>query len=49
MRTSDITRETGETSIQIALNLDGHGNGDFETGVPFFRSYVRSNCSSRNV
>lgn len=35
MRTSEITRETGETSIQISLNLDGKGSGEFKTGVPF--------------
>ena len=35
MRTSEITRETGETSIQIYLNLDGQGSGEFKTGVPF--------------
>ena len=35
MRTSEITRETGETSIQISLNLDGEGNSDFKTGIPF--------------
>ena len=35
MRTSEITRETAETSIQISLNLDGDGNGDFKTGIPF--------------
>ena len=35
MRTSEITRETGETSIQIFLNLDGQGSGEFKTGVPF--------------
>jgi len=35
MRTSEITRETGETSIQISLNLDGQGVGEFKTGIPF--------------
>ena len=35
MRTSEITRETGETSIQISLNIDGKGSGEFKTGVPF--------------
>ena len=35
MRTSEITRETGETSIQISLNLDGQGSGEFNTGIPF--------------
>jgi imidazoleglycerol-phosphate dehydratase len=35
MRTCEITRETGETSIQIFLNLDGKGAGHFKTGIPF--------------
>ena len=35
MRTSKITRETGETSIQISLNLDGQGTGECKTCIPF--------------
>ena len=35
MRTSEINRETGETSIQVFLNLDGNGVGDLKTGIPF--------------
>ena len=33
MRTSIVTRETGETSISVELNLDGDGNASVETGV----------------
>lgn len=33
MRTSNVTRETGETSISVELNLDGAGYASVETGV----------------
>ena len=35
MRTSDITRNTAETKIQLKLNLDGTGKADIDTGVGF--------------
>ncbi len=35
MRTATIQRETGETKIQLALNLDGAGKADIATGVGF--------------
>lgn len=34
-RTSSVTRDTLETQISVELNLDGTGNGEFATGVPF--------------
>jgi imidazoleglycerol-phosphate dehydratase len=34
-RTSDVERNTLETRIRIRLDLDGSGQGIFETGVPF--------------
>ncbi len=34
-RTASVTRNTLETQIQIDLNLDGSGQADFDTGVPF--------------
>jgi imidazoleglycerol-phosphate dehydratase len=34
-RTSDVERNTSETRIRIRLDLDGNGQGIFETGVPF--------------
>lgn len=35
-RTAAVTRVTGETRIELSLNLDGSGQADIETGVGFF-------------
>ena len=35
-RTAEVSRKTGETDIQIRLDLDGSGVCDIDTGVPFF-------------
>jgi len=35
MRTADITRNTNETRIRVAINLDGTGRQSIDTGVPF--------------
>jgi imidazoleglycerol-phosphate dehydratase len=35
MRTGDITRNTAETKIRVALNLDGSGKAQLASGVPF--------------
>ena len=35
-RTSQIHRTTGETDVQLSLDLDGTGTGERETGVGFF-------------
>ncbi|MDO5651844.1 MAG: imidazoleglycerol-phosphate dehydratase HisB [Moraxella sp.] len=34
-RTAHITRNTAETQISVAINLDGTGTGVIDTGVPF--------------
>ena len=34
-RTATVTRETLETQIEVTINLDGTGKGEFKTGVPF--------------
>jgi len=34
-RTAQVERNTLETNIQISLDLDGCGTGEFQTGVPF--------------
>jgi len=34
-RTAEITRNTSETQIRVALNLDGTGRQKLDTGVPF--------------
>lgn len=35
-RTSTIERNTNETKIKLALNLDGTGKADIDSGVGFF-------------
>lgn len=39
-RTATRSRSTRETSIEIALDLDGRGEGSVETGLPFFDHMV---------
>jgi imidazoleglycerol-phosphate dehydratase len=34
-RSADVTRKTRETSVVVALRLDGSGRGEISTGVPF--------------
>lgn len=34
-RTATVSRDTLETQIEVSINLDGKGNGEFNTGVPF--------------
>jgi imidazoleglycerol-phosphate dehydratase len=35
MRQTELSRNTLETQISVSLNLDGSGQGTFNTGVPF--------------
>ena len=35
-RTAEVARKTGETDIQIKIDLDGTGASTIDTGVGFF-------------
>ncbi len=35
-RRAQVRRHTGETKIQLTLNVDGRGDYQVETGIPFF-------------
>jgi imidazoleglycerol-phosphate dehydratase len=35
-RQASVERNTLETQIKVAINLDGTGEGKFDTGIPFF-------------
>ncbi|MCT1459497.1 imidazoleglycerol-phosphate dehydratase HisB [Aestuariimicrobium sp. p3-SID1156] len=35
-RTAEVTRETGESSIRVWIDLDGAGDSDISTGVGFY-------------
>lgn len=35
-RRAERTRTTAETDVRVAIDLDGHGSVDVDTGLPFF-------------
>ncbi len=41
-RTASVVRKTKETDIQIELSLDGSGQYDISTGIPFFDHMLES-------
>lgn len=41
-RRASVTRETSETSITVALDVDGEGTADVETGIGFFDHMLES-------
>ena len=36
MRCAEVSRRTGETDINISLDLDGQGTSNLDTGMGFF-------------
>ena len=35
-RKAEIERKTRETAVTVAISLDGKGQADISTGIPFF-------------
>src|SRR5919202_1298004 len=35
VRTASVSRKTGETDVQVSINLDGQGHCTASTGIPF--------------
>lgn len=44
MRTASLSRKTRETDISVALNLDGGGNAQIQTGIGFFDHMLTALC-----
>ncbi len=44
-RTATVQRKTGETNVQVAVNLDGQGQASNQTGVPFLDHMLDQICS----
>ena len=39
-RISKIARKTKETDVNIELNIDGSGNYEIDTSIPFFNQML---------
>jgi imidazoleglycerol-phosphate dehydratase len=44
-RLAKVHRKTGETDVTVALNLDGTGKGNINTGIPFLDHMLHQICS----
>jgi len=43
-RTAQVSRDTLETQISVAINLDGTGKASFDTGIPFLEHMLDQIC-----
>ena len=48
IRTASLHRQTGETDIELTLNLDGTGKTDIDTGIGFF-DHMLNNCARHGL
>ena len=44
-RTASVSRTTGETDVSVTLNLDGEGNCQSDTGIPFLDHMIQQLAS----
>jgi imidazoleglycerol-phosphate dehydratase len=44
-RTASVHRQTGETDVNVGLDLDGLGKGQINTGIPFLDHMLHQICS----
>ena len=44
-RVATVSRTTGETDVQVSLNLDGHGKCEVDTGIPFLNHMLHQIAS----
>jgi imidazoleglycerol-phosphate dehydratase len=44
-RTASVHRQTGETDVNVGLDLDGQGKGQVNTGIPFLDHMLQQICS----
>lgn len=44
-RTAKVHRQTGETNVNVGLDLDGLGKGQINTGIPFLDHMLHQICS----
>jgi imidazoleglycerol-phosphate dehydratase len=44
-RTASVHRQTGETNVNVGLDLDGLGKGQINTGIPFLDHMLHQICS----
>jgi imidazoleglycerol-phosphate dehydratase len=44
-RTAIVHRQTGETNVNVSLDLDGKGRGSISTGIPFLDHMLQQICT----
>lgn len=46
IRQATVKRKTSETDIALFLRIDGSGEAEVDTGIGFFRPYVKKLCKA---
>jgi imidazoleglycerol-phosphate dehydratase len=43
-RVGEVSRKTKETAVEVSVDLDGRGDSEVETGIPFFDHMLQTLC-----